>query len=46
MKYFPRNSFIIIRNEFQILPDWLNEENPSLERLIADHNRINVLPNK
>ncbi|CAF5054572.1 unnamed protein product, partial [Rotaria sp. Silwood1] len=36
----------ISSNEFQSLPDWLNEENSSLERLIADHNRINVLPNK
>ncbi|CAF3288286.1 unnamed protein product [Rotaria socialis] len=36
----------ISSNEFQILPDWLNEDNSSIERLIADHNRINVLPNK
>ncbi|CAF0847185.1 unnamed protein product [Adineta steineri] len=36
----------ISSNEFQNLPDWLNEDNLSLERLIADHNRINVLPNK
>lgn len=33
-------------NDFQILPEWLNEENPSLERLIANHNRLNILPNK
>lgn len=35
-----------ISNDFQILPEWLNEENPSLERLLADHNRLNVLPDK
>lgn len=37
---------IFLRNEFQNLPEWLNEDNSSLERLVADHNRITILPNK
>lgn len=39
-----RPLFLMLRNEFQTLPDWFDEENPALERLIANHNRINVLP--
>jgi len=36
--------FDISSNDFQTLPNWFDEENPSLERFHADHNRLNVLP--